>query len=254
MTASSNLGGRVALVTGASSGLGNHFARVLARDGARVAAAARRLDRLEALAAELAMEGANLLPVALDVTDTAAIHRALRTVEAAYGPVEILVNNAGIGHQARLGEVTPAEYDAVFATNVRGAFFVAQACAARMVAHGIAGRIVNVASIAGLRPVPQLAVYGMTKAAVIQMTRSMARELGRHGINVNALCPGYITTEINEAFFASDDGERMVNTLPRRRLGRPEDLDALLRLLTSAEASRIITGAVITADDGYTVG
>ncbi len=248
-----DLHGRVVLVTGASSGLGARFARVLAAEGARVAAAGRRVQRLRDLAAELNGAGASLLPVEMDVTDTDTIAPALRMVEAAYGPVQVLVNNAGIGHQAKLTEVTPAEYDAVFATNLRGAFFTAQACARHMIERQIEGRIINIASVAGIRPIPQLAVYGMTKAALIHMTRAMAREWARHGINVNAICPGYIETELNRDFFASPGGERLIETLPRRRLGQPEDLDGVIKLLASRE-SRIVNGAVITADDGYTAG
>jgi NAD(P)-dependent dehydrogenase (short-subunit alcohol dehydrogenase family) len=189
----------------------------------------------------------------MDGTDTDTIGPALRLVAAADGPVEVLGNNAGIGHQAKLTDVTPADYDAVFATNLRGAFFMAQACARRMIERGVEGRIINIASVAGIRPIPQLAVYGMTKAALIHMTRAMAREWARHGINVNAICPGYIETELNRDFFASPGGERLIETLPRHRLGQPDDLDGLIKLLASRE-SRIVNGAVITADDGYTVG
>jgi NAD(P)-dependent dehydrogenase (short-subunit alcohol dehydrogenase family) len=242
------LDGRVALVTGASSGLGLRFARVLAASGARVAVAARRVERIAALAAEI---GGAAFP--LDVADVAAVRRVTAEVELRLGPVEILVNNAGISRQTRTESVEEDEYDAVLDTNLKGAFFMAQAVARRMMALGLPGRIVNIASIVGQRPVGQLTIYGMSKAGLIAMTQSMAREWGRHGINVNAICPGYIETEMAAAFLATEAGEKFLRGLPRRRMGEPRDLDALLMLLCSGEESRFINGSIITADDGYLV-
>jgi NAD(P)-dependent dehydrogenase (short-subunit alcohol dehydrogenase family) len=225
---------------------------VLAAEGARVAVAARRLDRLMRLATELRAEGATVLPVALDVTSIAAIRDAAARVEQELGPIEIVVNNAGISRQARLETIEEDAYDAVLDTNLKGPFFVAQAAARQMIAHGIEGRIVNIASIAGQRAIGQLGTYGMSKAGLIQMTHQMAREWGRHGINVNAIAPGYIATEISADFLETEPGRRWVASLPRRRMGEAADLDALLLLLCSGRAARFINGAIMTADDGFT--
>jgi NAD(P)-dependent dehydrogenase (short-subunit alcohol dehydrogenase family) len=251
---STDRAGDVALVTGASSGLGRRFALTLARDGARVAIAARRADRLDTLAAEIQDGGGIALPLALDVSDVGAVRAACAAIEDRLGPIAILVNNAGISRQARLEDVEESEYDAVMDTNLKGAFFTAQAAARQMIRHGVAGRIVNIASVAALRPLGQVGPYNMSKAGMVQMTRSMAREWARHGINTNAICPGYIETEIGADFLESDAGRRMVQSLPRRRLGQPEDLDALLLLLCSGAASRFINGAIIAADDGFAAG
>jgi NAD(P)-dependent dehydrogenase (short-subunit alcohol dehydrogenase family) len=246
------ISGRVALVTGASSGLGARFARVLAASGARLVLAARREERLQALAAELREDGAEAITVTLDVASYASIQAAAAAAEAQLGPIGILVNNAGISRQARLEDVTEHDYDDVMATNLKGAFFMAQAAARQMIANRIPGRIVNIASIAGLRALGQLSTYSMSKAAVIQMTKSMAREWGRHDINTNAICPGYIATEISADFVHTDGGRKLLASLPRRRLGEPRDLDGLLLLLCSGEPARFLNGAVITADDGFT--
>jgi NAD(P)-dependent dehydrogenase (short-subunit alcohol dehydrogenase family) len=244
--------GKVALVTGASSGLGRHFAELLASRGVRVAVAARRVEPLASLAAAIADAGGTALPVELDVTSVASVRAAATRVEAELGPIEILVNNAGISGQARLEDIEEADYDAVLDTNLKGGFFMAQAAARQMIGHHIAGRIVNIASIAGLRAISQLSIYGMSKAGLVQMTHAMAREWGRHGINTNALCPGYIATDINADFLATDPGKKWVTSLPRRRMGEPHDLDGLLLLLCAGEASRFINGAIIAADDGFT--
>jgi NAD(P)-dependent dehydrogenase (short-subunit alcohol dehydrogenase family) len=248
---------RTTLVTGSSSGLGAHFARVLAAAGARVILAARRTDRLQALAAEIHAAGGQAFAVGLDVTDTAGIDQAIDQGEAALGPIDILVNNSGVSVTRRLGEYTEADYDAVMDTNLKGAFFVAQAVGRRMVDRAREGalngaRIINIASAAGLKPLGQLAVYSMSKAAVVQMTRAMALEWGRFGINVNALCPGYIETDINREHWQTEAGQRLLARLPRRRLGQPEDLDGLLLLLAGG-ASGFVNGAVIATDDGLSV-
>lgn len=248
------LAGKVALVTGASSGLGEHFAGVLAGAGATVVAAARRLDRLEALVGLVRAGGGSAHAVAMDVTDPAGVRDAFARAEALAGrPADILVNNSGVTATKRLLDVEPEDFDPIIATNLRGAFFVAQAAARRMVEAGVAGRIVNVASAAGLRPLAQIGVYGVSKAAVVYMTKAMALEWGRFGIGVNALCPGYIETELNREHFASEGGRRLVAMLPRRRLGTPGDLDGLV-LLLSSDAAGFVNGAVIAADDGLSVG
>lgn len=253
----SNLKEKVALVTGASSGLGAQFARVLAANGATVALAARRVERLKDLRAEIEAAGGQAHIVQMDVDQAESIAAAVAHVESACGPIDILVNNAGISVQGKLTEVTPADFDRIFSTNVRGAFFVAQAVAARMLLHvksrpEFRGRIVNIASVAGLRVLPHIGVYCMSKAAVVQMTRAQALEWGRYGINVNAICPGYIRTEINDTHWETEAGRKLVAMLPRRRVGEAADLDALLLLLASPE-SEFINGAVITADDGLSV-
>ena len=247
MSFETGLAGRVALVTGASSGLGARFATVLKAQGVRLAIAARQVDRLEALAEGIG----GALCVAMDVGNVGSIRAGAALVEARLGPIEILVNNAGISRQGRLEGVEEADYDAVFDVNLKGAFFMAQAAARQMMAHGVAGRIVNIASVAGLRAVGQLGTYGMTKAGMVQMTHAMAREWGRHGINTNAICPGYIATEISADYLETEGGRRLVQSLPRRRMGAPEDLDGLLLLLCSGEAGRFINGSVMTADDGF---
>jgi hypothetical protein len=256
-----NLEGKIALVTGASSGLGDRFARVLSKAGASVVLAARRMDRLKELRAEIEADGGQAHVVALDVTDHASIRAAVAHAETEAGPIDILVNNSGVATTQRLVDVTPDDYDFVMRTNTEGAFFVAQEVAKRMIArakgnqkNGLpekASRIINIASAAGLRVMPQIGVYCMSKAAVIHMTRAMAVEWGRFGINVNAICPGYIRTEINEAQFDSDAGQKLVQMLPRQRVGDPSDLDGLL-LILAADESRFINGSIITADDGHT--
>lgn len=243
------LDGQVVLVTGASSGLGVHFARRLAQAGASVGLAARRLDRLEELAREIEAGGGKAVAVALDVNETSAIPGAIAAVEDALGPIDALVNNSGVSATARILDTTPEDFDHVMATNAKGAYFTAQAVARRMIEAGRDGRIINIASAAGLKPVPQLSVYAMSKAAVVHMTRSMAQEWLRRGINVNAICPGYIETELNAKHFTSEGGEKLMAALPRKRLGVPSDLDGLILLLASP-SSRFITGSIFTADDG----
>lgn len=252
-----DLSGRVALVTGASSGLGAQFARVLSRAGAGVVLAARRIERLKTLRAELEAEGGDAHFVGLDVTDPASIRAAVAHAETEMGAIDILVNNSGVGSTQKLTEVMPENYDHVMGTNARGAFFVAQEVAKRMIARSkgeapgtfTGGRIVNIASMAGLRVAPGIGVYCISKAAVVQMTKAMALEWGRFGINVNALCPGYIDTDINHHVWQTDAGQKLVQSMPRRRVGKPEDLDVAL-LMLCANQSHFINGAVISADDG----
>jgi NAD(P)-dependent dehydrogenase (short-subunit alcohol dehydrogenase family) len=260
MAYSIDLSGRVALVTGASSGLGAQFARTLAAAGAGVVLAARRVERLKTLRAEIEAADGDAHVVGLDVTDIDSIRAAVAHAETEMGAIDILVNNSGVGATAKLTDVTADDYDHVMNTNTRGAFFVAQEVAKRMIARakGVApgtftgGRIVNIASMAGLRVFPQIGVYCMSKAAVVQMTRAMALEWGRFGINVNALCPGYIDTEINHHVWQTEAGQQMVQAMPRKRVGQPRDLDAALMMLCSNE-SHFVNGAVISADDGQAI-
>ncbi len=252
-----NLKEKVALVTGASSGLGARFARVLAANGALTVLAARRLERLKDLRAEIEAAGGAAHVVSLDVTEQDSIQAAIEQTEREVGPIDILVNNSGVSTAQRLTEVTPVDYDFMFDTNVKGAFFVAQAVAQQMIARskqqqGLRGRIINIASIAGTRVLSGLGVYCMSKAAVIHMTRAQAVEWGRYGINVNAICPGYIRTEMNEAVWDTEQGAKLLNLLPRKQVGAAEDLDGVLLLLV-ADESQFINGAIIAADDGMSV-
>ncbi len=252
-----NFEGKIALVTGASSGLGARFAKILAQAGAQVVLASRRVERLKELRAEIEANGGAAHVVALDVTDYASIKSAIAHAETEAGPIDILVNNSGVSSTQRLIDVTPEEYAFVVDTNQRGAFFVAQEVAKRMIARAkgdpkIKHRIINIASVAGLRVLPQIGIYCMSKAAVVHMTKSMAIEWGKYGINTNAICPGYISTEINQEYFRSEQGKKLMDMLPRKRLGVPEDLDGLLLLLASEE-SGFINGSIISADDGLSV-
>jgi NAD(P)-dependent dehydrogenase (short-subunit alcohol dehydrogenase family) len=252
-----NFEGKVALVTGASSGLGKRFAKVLALAGAQVVLASRRIDLLKELRAEIEAGGGAAHVVALDVTDYGSIKSAIAHAETEAGAIDILVNNAGVAAQQRLVDVTPEDYAYVMDTNQRGAFFVAQEAAKRMIARHKGDpkkqhRIINISSAAGLRAIAELGLYSMSKAAVVHMTKSMALEWGRFGINVNAICPGYIGTEMNLDFFASEQGRELLTSLPRNRIGKPEDLDGLL-LLLAAEESHFINGAIMSADDGMSV-
>ena len=255
-----DLAGRVALVTGASSGLGSQFARTLARAGAGVVLAARRVDKLMSLRAEIEAEGGDAHVVELDVTNHDSIKSAVAHAETEMGTIDILINNSGVSTTQKLVDVKPEDYDFVMNTNTRGAFFVAQEVGKRMIARSrgtapgtfTGGRIVNIASMAGLRVLGQIGVYCMSKAAVVHMTRAMALEWGRFGINVNAICPGYIDTEINHHHWQTEAGQKLVQMLPRKRVGQPQDLDAALMMLCANE-SHFINGAVIQADDGFAV-
>ena len=243
-----DLSGKVALVTGASQGLGRRFAQVLAEHGATVGLAARQTDKLEELRQAIEAAGGRAASYALDVTDTAAIDPALARIEAALGPIDLLVNNAGVAVSKGVLEQTEADWDKVVGTNLKGAFFIAQAVAKRMAARG-GGNIVNIASVLALDVVGHLAPYAASKGGLWQLTRTMALELARHNVRVNALAPGYIETEINRAFLATEAGERMRQRVPQRRFGTPEDLDGALLLLAS-DASRYMTGSIILVDGG----
>jgi NAD(P)-dependent dehydrogenase (short-subunit alcohol dehydrogenase family) len=253
-----DLSGRVAFITGASSGLGAQFARTLSAAGAAVILASRRVDKLKDLRASILGQGGDAHVIELDVTNPDSIKSAVAHAETEVGSIDILVNNSGVSTTQRLQEVSPDDYDFIFNTNVKGAFFVAQEVGKRMLARAkgsapgsfTGGRIINIASVGGLRVLPQIGVYCMSKAAVIHMTKAMAVEWGKFGINVNAMCPGYIDTEINHHHWQTEGGQRLVNMLPRKRVGHPHDLDALLVMLCS-DQSHFINGAVISADDGF---
>ena len=260
MAYSIDLSGRVAFITGASGGLGAQFARTLASAGAAVVLASRRIEKLKELRARIDGEGGDAHVIELDVTNHASIRSAVAHAETEVGSIDILVNNSGVSTTQGVQDVSDRDFDFVFDTNVKGAFFVAQEIGKRMLARSqgsapgsfTGGRIVNVASMAGLRVLPKISVYSMSKAAVIQMTRAMALEWGKHGISVNAICPGYIDTELNHAHWQTEQGQKLVQMLPRKRVGQPQDLDALIVMLCS-DQSHFINGAVISADDGFGV-
>jgi len=246
------LNGVVALVTGASSGLGRHFARTLAGAGASVALGARRTDRLEALAAEIAAEGGTALPLALDVTDAASVEAAVARAVATLGPIGVLVNNSGVATTAPAIDLAESDWDKILDTNLKGAWLMSRAVARGMIAAGTGGSIINIASVTAERTANQLSAYATSKAGLAHLTKGMALELARHQIRVNAIAPGYIETEINAGFFATPAGEAMLKRIPQRRLGKPEDLDGVL-LLLATEASRYMTGSVIPVDGGHLV-
>ena len=245
-----SLAGRTALVTGASSGLGRRFAEVLARAGASVALAARRQERLDKAAAEIASLGGRVMAVPMDVSDIKSIAAGFAAAESAFGTVTVLVNNAGIAATKPALETSEEDWDRVMDVNLKGAFFVATEAAGRMVRAKKEGTIVNIASIAGIRAAGGVAPYAAAKAGLDHLTRTLAQEWARFGIRVNALAPGYIATELNREFLASEAGEAVKKRIPMRRFGEAGDLDGALLLLAS-EAGRFMTGATVVVDGGH---
>ncbi|RAI04164.1 2-deoxy-D-gluconate 3-dehydrogenase [Acuticoccus sediminis] len=245
-----SLEGKVALVTGASSGLGANFAKALARSGASLVLAARRLDRLEALRDELATLGTTVGVVAMDVTDTASIAAGLDAAASELGTIDVVVNNAGVSTAQPALDVSDEDWSFVIDTNLTGCFTVAREAAQRLKTAQHGGSIINIASITGLRPAGALVHYASAKAGLIHMTKVLALEWARYGIRVNAICPGYIETDINREFFATDAGAALVRRIPQRRLGQPDDLSGALCLLAS-DASAYMTGSVISIDGGH---
>lgn len=244
------LDGKAAFVTGASGGLGAHFARLLAQSGARVALAARRVADCQNVVEAILATGGEALALPMDVTKAQSIQAAMAGAETAFGPLDLLINNAGIATTAPWLETDEAEFDRVMDTNLKGAFLASNAFAARLKAAARPGAIVNIASILGLAVTSQVGSYAVSKAALVQMTKSMALEWARFGIRVNALCPGYVATDINRAFFESEAGKAVIRRIPQRRLGRMQDLDAPL-LLLAAEGGAFITGATLAVDGGH---
>lgn len=245
-----SLNGTTALVTGASSGLGAHFARVLGGAGAGVVLAARRLDRLRQLAGEIHAAGGKAWPVELDVTDQASVARAFDAAEAAAGPITVLVNNAGVPSGSFFANTSGQEWRDVMAVNLDGVFRVGQEAVRRMMANGTGGSIINIASILGFGAIKSLSAYAASKAAVVSLTKSMALELARERIRVNAIAPGYFSTEINAAFLASEAGRRLLSRVPMGRAGSLAELNGPLLLLAS-DAGAFMTGSVITVDGGH---
>ncbi len=247
-----SLKGRVALVTGASSGLGTQFARALADNGAAVALVARRADRLKALKAEIEGKGGRAVAIEADVTDRAAMTRAFEAAEKAFGTVTILVNNAGIAHGGRAVEMPAEEWRKVLSTNLDAVFFWAQEAASRMLAAKTQGAIVNIASVLGLAVSKGAVAYATAKAGVVQVTKALAVELAFKGVRVNAIAPGWFVTEMNNDYLMSEAGVAIKREIPMGRFGNPGDLDGALLLLTS-DAGSYITGATIVVDGGQVV-
>jgi NAD(P)-dependent dehydrogenase (short-subunit alcohol dehydrogenase family) len=247
-----DLTGKVALVTGASSGLGRRFAMVLAQQGAAVGVAARRIDALDALVKEITASGGKAFATKLDVNDEQSVTAAVAAIEKALGPIDILVNNSGIGIAKPALEQTAADWDAVINVNLRGVFFMANEVGRRMRDHGTGGSIINIASILGERQAGAVLPYAVSKAGVIQLTKSLALEVARYNIRVNAIAPGYIATDINNEFFTTDAGAAMIKRIPQRRIGSDSDLDGALLLLAS-NASQFMTGSVLAVDGGHLV-
>jgi len=247
-----SLNGRVALVTGASSGLGNHFARVLAGAGARVVAGARRAERLDALVDDIAGAGGEALAVTLDVTDGDSVTRAFDAAEQAFGTVDVIVNNAGVADARWFLDIDEDGWDRMLDTNLKGVWRVAREGCRRLVEAGKPGTVVNLSSVLGLGVQSMQSHYSASKAGVAHLTHAMALELGRHGIRVNALAPGYFKTEMNEDFFDSERGQKYIKRTPARRLGRVEELDGPLLLLTS-DAGSFVNGVVLPVDGGHLV-
>jgi len=247
-----DLGGEVALVTGASSGIGRHFAALLAAAGAKVALAARRVDRLAELAREIEAAGGQSLPIACDVTRSDNVAAAVATAENQLGALTLLVNNAGVVVSKPLFEHTEADWDHVVDTNLKGAWLMAREFAQHLVGLQRPGRIINISSVLGLRTIGRVPAYCAAKAGLTHLTRVLAMGLARYGILVNALAPGYVETDFNRAFFQTEPGKALISRIPLKRLGQTEDLDGALLFLASS-ASAYVTGAVIAVDGGHGV-
>jgi NAD(P)-dependent dehydrogenase (short-subunit alcohol dehydrogenase family) len=244
--------GQVVLVTGASSGIGLHFAEVLAASGAKVAAAARRTERLTELARDIESRGGTCLPVGCDVTDRESIIAAIATAEERLGPLSVLVNNAGVVVSKPLFEHTEADWDYVIDTNLKGAWLAAREFAHHLVETKRPGRVINISSILASRTIGRVPSYCAAKAGLTHLTQVMAMELARYGILVNALAPGYVETDFNREYFKSEAGKALIGRIPLRRLGQATDLDGALLFLASP-ASAYVTGAVIAVDGGHAV-
>lgn len=247
-----SLGGKTALVTGASSGLGNHFARLLAAAGARVAVGARREQRLESLVNDIESAGGTALSVPLDVTDDHSVRAALEDIENVFGPVTVLVNNAGVAASQRFLKIDEESWDRIMQTNLKGAWRVAQAVATRLADNQLQGSIINVASILGLGVGYGETAYAISKAGVVQMTRHMAMELAGAGLRCNALCPGYFETEMNADYFKTEKAQAYINTTPAKRIGQYHELNVPLLMLAS-DAGSFINGIALPVDGGHLV-
>jgi len=247
-----DLQGQAALVTGASSGIGRHLAALLAAAGAKVALAARRADRLAEAAREIEAAGGRCLPIALDVTRSESVAAAVAAAEGELGPLTILVNNAGVTVAKPVLQHTEEEWDYVLDTNLKGAWLMAREFAQHLVDRRRPGRIINIASVLGVRTIAWVPSYSAAKAGLIHLTHVLAMELARYGILVNAIAPGYVETDFNRDFLRSEAGKKLEARIPLRRVGRADDLDGAMLLLASP-AGAYITGAVIAVDGGHAV-
>ena len=248
-----SVNGKIALVTGASSGIGAHFAKTLAHYGASVVVAARRTERLEKLVDEISTSGGQALAVALDVSEAESVKAAFDAAEQAFGVIDIVSNNAGVADAQLAVHTDEASFDWVINTNLKGVWLVAMEAANRMIAAGKSGSIVNTASILGLRAALSQSVYGSSKAGVIHLTKNLALELSRKNIRVNALCPGYFITEMTEEFLTSERGRAYTATMPARRTGKIEELTAPFMLLAS-DAGSFVNGVALPVDGAHSVG
>lgn len=248
-----SLKGKTVLVTGASSGLGAHFARICSQVGARVVIGARRVEKLDQLAEEIRSQGGEVLAVPMDVTSRDSVEAAFDAAEEAFGVVDVVLNNAGVGGAVRALELSEEDWRSMLSTNLDGVWRVAQCGGQRMVKAGKPGSIVNIASILGLRVGRGLSHYATSKAAVVQLTKSLGMELARFNIRVNAIAPGYFLTEINDEFFDTEQGQEFIRKgVPMRRLGQLEELNGAMLLLAS-DAGQFMTGSVVTVDGGHVV-
>ncbi len=247
-----DLTGKVALVTGASSGLGARFAEMLAENGAAVALLARRTDRLAAVQARIEAAGGRAVAIAGDVLERGAMLRAFDTAEKTFGTVDILVNNAGVVHAGRAVELTEEEWRRVVGTDLDAVFFWSQEAARRLLAAGKGGAIVNISSVLGYGVAKGVAAYAVAKAGVIQLTKALGLELAGKGIRVNAIAPGWIVTDLNREYLASERGAAIKREIPLGRFGEERDLDGVLLLLAS-DAGRFMTGATVVVDGGQLV-
>ncbi len=245
-----SLAGRKALVTGASGGLGRNFASVLAAAGATVVLTGRRTKQLEQAAEDIHSAGGEASVMPMDVTDESAVVKAFDHAENTFGCVDILVNNSGIAHGELALDIENNDWDRVIDTNLRGAWLVAREAGKRLVGAGQPGSIINIASILGLRALKAVTPYAVSKAGLVQMTRTLALEWAQHHIRVNAIAPGFIMTDMNRAFFGTESGARMIKRIPMRRVGDPGELDGVVLLLAS-DASSYMTGSIITVDGGH---
>jgi NAD(P)-dependent dehydrogenase (short-subunit alcohol dehydrogenase family) len=247
-----SVAGKVALITGASSGFGKHFAKVLAREGAKVGLAARRGDALQSLAQEIRSAGGVAAVAQLDVADVASISTAVAAIERDLGRIDVLVNNSGTSIVKPTLEYTEQDWDAVVDVNLKGAFFVATEVARRMRTDARGGSIINIESILSFRQTGHIPAYVASKAGLTQLTKTLALELARYNIRVNGIAPGYFSTDINRDYLASDAGAAMIKRIPQRRAGNVEDLEGPLLLLAS-DASRYMTGTTLVVDGGHLV-
>ena len=251
MLSTNSLKDKIAIITGASQGLGKQFATLAAANGAKVALAARQVPKLEELKNKLEECGSEVMVVEMDVLDQESIIKGVAEVESKWAIPDILINNAGLAINKPFLDVEESEYDRVLDTNLKGCFFCAQAVARRMVEKK-SGSIINISSVLGTRPIGTLTTYCASKGGLNQLTATMALELARYNIRVNAIAPGYIETPMNSDFFKSSPGKALINSVPQRRLGQVQDLDGVLLLLAS-DASNFVTGTVMTVDGGFSI-